>query len=149
MKSFIMFFMFVTLLFSSGNNYSTRSNWLMQVDTDDEKFRAIQNQLRGFDTAMVEVGYRYDAMKQALKVKNYELAIYHLEKIKVSIENGYIRRPARKEASQNFFLNASYKEFQYALTQKNTAQIADKFNDVRNSCNACHADQKVEFIVIE
>lgn len=144
-----MFAVVISVLFSSGNGYATSSNWLMQIDKNDEKFSVIQKQFRGFDTAMMEVGYRYDAIKKALEAKNYELAHYHLEKIKLSIENGYVRRPARKEASQNFFLSTTYEEFKKALELKNDVQIVNKFNDVKNSCNACHINQNVGFINVE
>lgn len=149
MKFFIMFAVVISVLFSSGNGYSTSSNWLMQIDKNDEKFSVIQKQFRGFDTAMMEVGYRYDAIKKALETKNYQLAHYHLEKMKLSIENGYIRRPAREKASQNYFLNTTFKEFQEALSLRDANSIVAKFSDMKNSCNACHADQKVEFIIVE
>jgi len=149
MRNFLIVIFSTTLLFAAQNSYSTSSSWLMQISTTQGRFGAIEEQFRGFDTAMMEVRYRYDAIKKALEVKNYELANYHLGKIKVSIENGYTRRPSRKEASQNFFLNTTYEEFKKALELKNDTQIADKFDDLRNSCNACHADQKVGFITVE
>ena len=55
------------------NNYSTSSQWLMDMDVVDDRFRAIQKQFRGFDTAMMEVGYRYEAIKKALFLHNYDL----------------------------------------------------------------------------
>ncbi len=65
------------------------------------------------------------------------------------MELGYIRRPARKEASQNYFLNSVYKEFQEALKTKDNDMIMNRLNDIKNSCNACHVNQKAGFIIIE
>ncbi len=70
-------------------------------------------------------------------------------KIKTAIELGYIRRPARKDASQKYCLNSVYKEFQEALKTKNDTMIINSFDNLKNSCNACHVNQKVGFIVIE
>lgn len=131
------------------NNYSTASQWLMDMDVVDDRFRAIEKQFRGFDTAMMEVGYRYEAIKKALFLHNYELASYHLQKVQVAIENGYIRRPARKEASQNYFLNTTFKELQKALETKDDTLVTHSFDNLKNSCNACHINQNVGFIVIE
>lgn len=148
MRFFTILFMAAIMLYATDNGYS-QSNWLMHMDNNEKKFDAIQKQFRGFDTAMIEVGYRYDAIKKTLETKNYQLAHYHLEKMKLSIENGYIRRPAREKASQNYFLNTTFKEFQEALSLRDANSIVAKFSDMKNSCNACHADQKVGFIIVE
>ncbi|MGE3612829.1 MAG: hypothetical protein AB7G20_05075 [Sulfurimonas sp.] len=149
MKKIITSVAFATYIFASQNGYSTHSSWLMNINSTKGRFMAVEEQLRGFDTAMVEVGYRYEALKKALSFRNYELADYHLEKIKTAIELGYIRRPARKDASQKYFLNSVYKEFQEALKTKNDTMIINSFDNLKNSCNACHVNQKVGFIVIE
>ena len=59
------------------NNYSIKSNWLLDTKTNEQKFKAIQKQFRGFDLAMVEVGYRFNGFFFAIKDKNYELAHYY------------------------------------------------------------------------
>ncbi|DAB41083.1 MAG TPA: hypothetical protein CFH81_01945 [Sulfurovum sp. UBA12169] len=149
MKFFIVLTMSMIALFASDNGYSTKANWLMDINSTDSRFEAVQEQFRGFDTAMMEVEYRYKSIKKALEGKNYELALYHWQKIKTAIENGYIRRPIRKEASQNYFLNKTFKEFQDSLESKNSAKIEKRFSYVKDYCNACHMDQKVGFIVVE
>lgn len=149
MKFFNMLIMTASILFASDNGYSTKANWLMDINSTNGRFEAVQEQFRGFDTAMMEVGYRYESVKKALDEKNYDLAIYHWQKIKSAIQNGYIRRPIRKEASQNYFLNKTFKEFQDSLESKNSAKIEKRFSYVKDYCNACHMDQKVGFIVVE
>lgn len=149
MKKIITSVAFATYIFASQNSYSTHFSWLMNINSTEGRFMAIEEQLRGFDTAMVEVGYRYEAIKKALQTSNYELANYHLVKIKTAMEFGYIRRPSRKEASQNYFLNSVYKEFQEALKTKDNDMIVNRLNDIKNSCNACHNYENVGFIVVE
>lgn len=147
-KYFILVVLYATL-FASDNLYSTHSDWLMQIDSTQERFQAVQKQFRGFDTAMIEVDYRYENVKKAIGGKNYELALYHWQKIRTAIENGYIRRPERKKSSEIFFLHSVYSEFENLLQSKNSKKIDDGFAGIKNYCNACHVDQKVGFIVVE
>lgn len=134
---------------ATPNNYSTHSEWLMEIDSSEKRFKAIQGQLRGFDVAMVEVGYRYEKIKEAIVLNNYDLALYHLHKIKRAIKDGYTRRPMRKESSDLYFLNGPYMPFEKALLSKNNKEVKKTLENIRVSCNACHVDQKVSFIKVK
>ena len=101
MKIVIILMVLNLSFLSAQNNYSTKSNWLLQTQGSEQKFKAIQKQFRGFDLAMVEVGYRFNSFYFAIKDENYDLAHYQLDKIKKSIENGIQRRPKRRENSEN------------------------------------------------
>lgn len=67
---------------------------------DNEKFKVIEKQFRGFDKTMVEVGYRYNGLYWAGEDKNWELTSYHIEKIMHTLDLGVERRPERKENAQ-------------------------------------------------
>lgn len=149
MKKILVSIALASFLFAEHNSYSTHSDWLMNISSNEQRFEAVQKQFRGFDTAMVEVGYKYEAIKKALQTRNYELAHYHLEKIKTAMELGYIRRPSRKEVSQNYFLKTVFKDFQEALKAKDDTLIINSFDNLKNACNACHVNQQVGFIIIE
>ena len=101
MKIILIFTLLVFNCLFAANNYSTKSNWLMDTNSSEQKFKAIQKQLRGFDLAMVEVGYRFNSFYFALKDKNYDLAHYQWDKIKKAIENGIERRPANRRCSND------------------------------------------------
>jgi hypothetical protein len=144
-------FLILLLSFSqllAQNNYSTTSNWLLEIKTDTQKFKAIQKQFRGFDLAMVEVGYRFNSFYFAIKDKNYDLAIYQWDKIKKAIINGTYRRPKRKTNSETMFLNTQYKTMKTALTKKDEKLIWQEYSQVKQSCNACHAAERVPFIKV-
>jgi len=129
--------------------YSTASNWLIDLNTTSVQMEAIQKQFRGFDTAMLEVGYRYEATKKAIRAENYPLASYHWDKIKTAMDNGIIRRPARKESTEAFFFQVIHPQLRDALLSRDSTKINRLFEQVSPSCNACHTDQKVGFIVVE
>jgi len=148
MKLFaLLIFLTCNALFAQ-NNYSTKSNWLLETNTSKEKFHSIQKQLRGFDLAMVEVGYRFNSFYFALKDKNYDLAHYQFDKIKKAIENGIIRRPARAKNSKDMFLNTQYKSMKKALDTKNRQKIWKEYEQVKLTCNACHVAERVPFIKV-
>ena len=142
---FIIYIIFFTTLVAE-NNYSTKSNWLLETKTNEQKFKKIQKQYRGFDLAMVEVGYRFNSFYFAIKDKNYDLAHYQLDKIKKAIENGIERRPKRKSNSETMFLDTQYKAMSEALSTKNSQQIEKEYINTKQLCNACHTAEKVPFI---
>jgi len=139
-----------SLIFTTlfANNYSTSSQWLMETNTTQEKFKKIQTQFRGFDLAMVEVGYRFNSFYFALKDKNYPLANYQFDKIKKAIDNGTVRRPKRKNNSQVMFLESQYKKMKEAIDSNSSKRIWQEFNNTKVSCNACHVAENVPFIEV-
>ena len=130
------------------NNYSTKSNWLLETKTDTQKFKAIQKQLRGFDLAMVEVGYRFNSFYFAIKDKNYDLANYQWDKIKKAITNGTHRRPKRKTNSEVMFLDTYHKTMKAALDKKDEKLIWKEYTQAKQSCNVCHVAERVPFIKV-
>jgi hypothetical protein len=133
---------------TAQNSYSTSSNWLTDTNNTKEQFQKIQKQLRGFDLAMVEVGYRFNSFYFAIKDKNYPLANYQWDKIKKSIENGIIRRPARKANAKAMFLDTQYSSMKKALEKKDEKLIAKEYEQAKQVCNACHVAERVPFIEV-
>ncbi len=148
-----MRFIWIFILLSFGyvfaeNNYSTKSNWLLDTKSDTQKFTSIQTQLRGFDLAMVEVGYRFNSFYFAIKDKNYDLAHYQWDKIKKAIENGVQRRPKREANSRSIFLDTQYKIMKDLLNKKDEKQIWQEYEKTKQICNACHHAERVPFIEV-
>jgi hypothetical protein len=148
MKTALIFILISFNCLFAQNNYSTSSNWLMDTNTSEQKFKAIQKQFRGFDLAMVEVGYRFNSFYFAIKDKNYDLAHYQWDKIKKTIENGIQRRPKRKTNSETMFLDTQYKTMKEALNKKDEKPIWKEYEKSKQVCNACHKAVKVPFIKV-
>ena len=148
MKIILIFTLLVFNCLFAENNYSTKSNWLVDTNTSEQKFKAIQKQLRGFDLAMVEVGYRFNSFYFAIKDKNYDLAHYQWDKIKKAIENGIERRPKRKHNSETMFLATQYKTMKKALNKKDEKHIWKEYEKSKKVCNACHTAERVPFIEV-
>jgi len=71
------------------NKSSGPDGWLK--GDESQKFETIAKQLRGFDMAMVETGYRYQELYWAGKDENWEYASYQVEKTPVERQS-----PVRK-----------------------------------------------------
>ena len=118
-------------------------DWLSEGSVD-ERFAKVSKQLRGFDTAMVEVGYRYVELFWAGREQNWDYANYLTEKIEVAIRNGVERRPKRGSSAQMIF--PSLEELKKSVSEKNIRKFNQSYSRLTITCNACHHDEKVNFI---
>jgi hypothetical protein len=113
-----------------------------------EKMETIARQLRGFDLAMVETGYRYAELYWAGQDENWGYAEYQIEKIRLAIEQGLERRPKRAAAAQSF-LKAALPQMQEAIKAQDRLLFDQNFQSLTMSCNACHAMEKVPFFEVQ
>lgn len=131
---------------SKNDEPAGEGGWL-KGDTQ-EKFNMVAKQLRGFDMAMAETGYRYTELYWAGKDQNWGYAKYHAGKIRTAIENGLIRRPKRAKSAEGF-LNYSLPAIEDAIAKKDTALFNGRIQLLTTACNSCHIAEKVEFVTIQ
>lgn len=117
--------------------------WL--AGTVDEKFGTVAKQLRGFDMAMVETGYRYNELYWAAQDSNWGYAAYQAGKIRTAIENGLERRPKRAKSAETF-LTIVLPAVEEAIKQQNATLLRERMGPLRSTCNSCHKDEQVEFV---
>lgn len=110
--------------------------------TEKEKLNTIETQFRGFDKAMVEVGYRYQELYWAGQDENWEYANYQLQKINKAIKLGLQRRPRRTASAENF-LTYVIPEVKKSIQQKDAKLFNENFKMMRTNCTACHAAEKI------
>jgi hypothetical protein len=122
------------------------NKWITEAADETERFQRIEKYLRGFDQPMWEVGERYEKLYAALLVGNFELASYHWAKIKLTIENGTMKRPARKANANALFLGDTYNSV-YANLQSGDQVTAWKgFMRARSACMKCHQAESVGYM---
>ncbi len=119
---------------------STNDSWLK--GNTDEKFAQIEKHLRGLDTAMAEIGYRYGELHFAAKQRNWEYAKYQTGKIDLTMRLALERRPKRA-ASSKAFLDEDVPAVLRAIENKNVAQMNAALERFHNSCVACHRSENV------
>lgn len=112
------------------------------------KFETMAAQLRGFDVAMVETGYRYQELFWAGQDENWDYAKYQLEKINLAIKSGLERRPKRAKSAEHF-LTEVLPEMQKTVEARDTALFHRNFQLLTANCNSCHALEKVPFFTVQ
>ncbi|MBI4427543.1 MAG: hypothetical protein HY562_00310 [Ignavibacteriales bacterium] len=140
----LMVFFLSTLLFSAWQSQDDTA-WLK--GSVDERFHIVAKHLRGFDMAMVETSHRYAELYWAGKDTNWAYADYQLKKIRTAVENGLERRPKRAASAQTF-LTMVIPFLEEAIAKKDTTDFWNRFGAVTSSCNACHQNEKVQFIEV-
>lgn len=122
------------------------NHWLRNAEDDSKRFQLLESQIGGFSGAMVEVGQRYESIYEALERDNTELALYHWEKIRSAIENGYQRRPGRQANADAMFLDTVWQPTRDAIADGKRKNYKKHFNRAREACMACHVAEEVPFM---
>ena len=113
----------------------------------DEQVVQLERQLRGFDVAMMETGYRYAELYFAGQERNWDAAAYHAAKIRLAVENGIERRPKRA-ASARPFLEGPLASITEAAAARDPKAFSARFEELTGACNACHAREGVPFFEV-
>lgn len=114
----------------------------------EEKLETITDHLRGFDMAMVETGYRHVELYWAGQDENWGYAEYQVEKLRLSIERGLERRPARAESAQPY-LEHALPAIEEAVGERNAEEFNRQFEIFTQSCNACHHSEQVPHFYVQ
>ena len=122
------------------------NDWLLSAENEIERFERLQKQLRGFDQPMWEVGERYGSLHAALQSENYDLALYHWDKIATTIENGIAKRPGRSDSARALFLDSAFPEVRAGLERRNPDAAWQAFGIARSACMSCHQAEQVQYM---
>ncbi len=122
------------------------NHWLADAPNEQVKTQRLEKYLRGFDQPMWEVGERYESIVDAIKDKNYDLASYHWKKIKTTINNGLMKRPARKQNADAILLNSTWQQIADDFASKDPKRAAAGLTKAKGACMACHIAEGVGFM---
>jgi hypothetical protein len=136
---------FVSTAAMASLTKTSDSRWLTGAD-EKTRFERLEHYLGGFSSAMQETGLRFGHVRQAIVDENWPLAKYHWEKIAAAIENGLMKRPARRQNAEAIFLGSLWGRLNDALDEKDREAINEAFKAARQACMACHAAEKVPFM---
>jgi putative heme-binding domain-containing protein len=112
---------------------------------DGEHLAQLERQMRGFDITMMEVGYRYDELVEAVKSRNYEYAKYQTEKISHVINLGIERRPKRANSAKPF-LDAEIPKMLAAIAKEDAEEVDLAIQEFHKGCIRCHRSENVLFM---
>ena len=131
---------------AGGQSKLTPNDWLLSATSDEERFRRLQQQLRGFDLTMWEVGQRFRRMHEALARENYDLALYHWGRIKATIGNGVVRRPGKALNAEALLLASNFDNIHAKIAARTPQSAWQGFNSAKVACQACHQAENVAFV---
>ena len=123
-----------------------QGKWL-KGSTEDQ-IKSIENQFRGFDKTMVEIGHRYEQLYWAGQDENWKYASYQLNKMDAAIEDGLERRPKRAKSADHF-ISQVIPNVEEAIKKKDSAAFNKNFATMVINCNSCHLNEKVPFIHVK
>jgi hypothetical protein len=125
----------------------TAVNWLVGLKPE-ARMPAIQRQLRGFETTMAEVSYRYGELYYGATEGNWEYAGHMAMTLEQALRLGLEREPARRANAESLFLKAAWPPLVDAIKKKDAALFKERFETLRAACTTCHAAEKHAFIRI-
>jgi hypothetical protein len=123
------------------------NNWLLDANDDTERFRRLQVAASGTDIPMWEIAHRFEELHVAIQGNNWEMGVYHWEKIRDRLNTSGMKRPARTQNIEAmFFDNGAWQSMHDALTSKDAARMRTQFQAARQACMACHVAERVGFL---
>ena len=82
------------------------NNWLLDANDDAERFRRLQVAAGGTDIPMWEIAHRYEELYVAIQNNNWEMGVYHWEKLRDRMNTAAMKRPARTQNIEGMFLTS-------------------------------------------
>ena len=150
MKSNLLTVVFISGFIIGCNNNEQSKNvegkWIK--GDKNEQIETIETHFQGFGKAMWEVSYRFKELYVAGENENWGYADHHIHELQEAIELGLERRPEHKRAATQF-LTVSIPEMKQAIEQSNKDLFDDKYEAMRQSCNACHVIRNHEYIKVK
>jgi hypothetical protein len=123
------------------------SNWLLDANDDTERFRRLQVVASGTNVPMWEIGQRFEELHMAISKNNWEMGVYHLEKLRDRMNTAGMKRPARTQNIEGMFLKSGvYQNMHDALTANDNTRMKKEFNTMRQVYMACHMAENVVFL---
>jgi hypothetical protein len=123
------------------------NNWLLDANDDTERFRRLQVVMSGTDIPMWEVTYRYEELFTAIQKNNWELGVYHWDKLRDRMNAAAMKRPARTQNIEAMFFDTGvWQSMRDALTSRDRLKMIAQYQTVRQICIGCHIAEKVGFL---
>ena len=122
------------------NDPAQTGSWIQ--GSESERWAQVEQQFRGLDVAMVEIGYRYQELYWAGDDGNWELAAYQVQKIELSLERALERRPKRRASAEQLFV-PTLQLVEESVSLEDRVRFRSSFAELTEACNACHQAEGV------
>jgi hypothetical protein len=124
-----------------------KGGWLVRL-APDARSAAIERQLRGFETTMAEVAYRYTEMYWGGVDGNWGYADHMAHELGNALALGLERRPQYRKNAEALLLKGPLPQVMEAIKAKDAALFKQRIETLRAACSSCHAAEAHPFIKI-
>jgi hypothetical protein len=124
-----------------------KTGWLVRL-APDKRTAAIERQLRGFETTMAEVAYRYTEMYWGGVDGNWGYADHMAHELDHALTLGLERRPQYRKNAEALLLKGPLPQVMEAIKAKDAALFKERIETLRAACTSCHAAEAHPFIKI-
>jgi len=131
---------------ADGHPAVTENEWL--VGSTGAQLHTVEQQLRGLDLAMAEIGYRFTELYFAGLDGNWDYANYQAQKIDLALHLALERRPRRAQSSQPF-LDEDLPFVSQAIQAHDPARFRQAMDRLRTACMKCHTNENVPYFTVE
>ena len=122
-------------------------SWLLDAESDWDRFRRIEVLLRGADIHMLEIGLRFDRVHDAIQRGDMELAHYEMDKIVQAATFAILMQPGWQEGKGLDYLGrAEWLALSSAVNAKDQESAKRSYLGVRRVCMGCHTLKQMEFL---
>ena len=132
---------------ASSTQATEKPTWLVKL-SPAARTEAIQRQLRGFETTMAEVAYRYTEMYWGGVDGNWGYAEHMAHEMGNAMTLGLERRPQYRKNADALFLKGPYVQVMDAIKAKDPDLFKQRIETMRAACTACHAAEAHPYIKI-
>jgi hypothetical protein len=123
---------------SHSHGAADPGGWYKRL-SPDARAAAIERQLRGFETAMAEVSYRYTEMCFGALDGNWDYAGHMGATLASALTNGLERRPQFLKNADALFLKGPYPQVMDAIKAKDLTVFKQRIETMRAACHAAEA----------
>jgi hypothetical protein len=123
------------------------NSWLLDADSDRDRFERIEAAMRGLDVTMLEIGVRFGTLHDAIERGNFRLAQHEASRIGEAARVGMLKRPGFRHGDGVDYLGATeWTALTTALRASDVQGSRAAFLEVRRSCTACHESQGMGYL---
>lgn len=120
--------------------------WLLDADSNYDRFERLEIVLGGIDRSMWEAGLRLINVRNSIASGDLRLARYESSKIRHAFDVASLMRPAADRPLQGAFLPGPWAEFEKVLATDDGAQARASFLRARDACMSCHKLAGIDFV---
>jgi hypothetical protein len=122
-------------------------SWLLDADSDRDRFRRLEVVLGGADTSMLEIGTRFGVLHGAVAAGDFALASFEMDRIVHAADVALLRQPGFREgAGLDYLGKTAWSSLREAVNAGDQGAAKAGFLGVRQACVACHTAEGKQFL---